>query len=350
MRSVEIRKPLSRMKAPVSEGIAIRCRVRLARNLEGERFPDWASEEDRKRILERVGAVLQGGSDAVRVAGVAPLSEQERDMLCERHLASPDLMRRESGGGLAYREDGSACVMINEEDHLRIQGFADGADLQQAWQVAEGVDRRLEAELDYAWKPGYGFLTACPSNVGTGLRASMMLHLLGLRLLDEVEAVIRGLERLRLLVRGVFGEGSEGAGQIFQISNMDTMGYSEGETVARVERICGEVIRQEHQARARLASERSLVLLDCLARSLSILQSARLMSTAEALEYLAALRLGAAMGLITRLKVAEVDQLILQMQPGHLQQSAGVDLSSEERDKMRALFLRRKVATLRLKG
>lgn len=350
MRSLEVKTPLRRMRAPSVEGIALRCRVRLARNLEGERFPDWATEADRKRVLAQATAALQQVAGDVRVVGVAELSEQERYMLCERHLASPDLMQRESGGGLAYAADGSSCVMINEEDHLRIQGFADGAELQQAWRVADGIDRRLEASLAYAWKANYGFLTACPSNVGTGLRASVMLHLLGLRLLDEIEPVVRGLERLRLLVRGVFGEGSEGAGQVFQVSNMDTMGCSEGETVSRVGRICAEVIKHEHHARIRLANERPLVLIDCLARSLSTLQSARLMATGEALEHLSALRLGAAMGLVTRLKAAEVDRLILQMQPGHLQQSAGFALAPDERDEMRALFLRRKVAALRVKG
>jgi len=239
--------------------------------------------------------------------------------------------------------------MINEEDHLRIQGFAAGLDMDSAWQTADRLDTRLERHLEYAWSPRLGYLTACPSNVGTGLRASAMLHLLGLRLLGEEEAVVRGLERLRLMVRGIGGEGSEAAGQIYQISNMDSLGVDERTIVQRVARICEEVIRQERNARERLIRESPLVLTDCLARSLSVLQSARLLSTSEALEFLSAMRLGASLGLFSRAKPAEVDKLILMMQPGHLQKGLGTALTSDERDEMRADFLRRKMASVKLK-
>ncbi len=350
MLNLESSYSLRRARLVSADDIAMTCRVRLARNLERERFPDWATGKDRERVLETVcGAVMREAGE-FRVSAVAALDEQARDVLCEMHLASQDLMAREVGGGVAYAPDGSVCVMVNEEDHLRIQGFAKGLELEAAWRAADALDTALERHLPYAWTPRYGYLTACPSNVGTGLRAGAMLHLLGLRLLGEIEAVVRGLERMRLLVRGVAGEGSEAAGQIYQVSNMDTLGRDEAETVGRVKRICTEVVRQEYQARVRLVRESPLVLADCLARSLSVLQSARLMSTAEALEFLSALRLGAALGLVTRLKVADVDRLILLMQPGHLQKSLGLALTPEERDEMRAVFLRRRVASLRLKG
>ncbi len=332
-----------------ADGIAMSCRVRLARNLAGERFPDWATERDRERVYVKVRDALHAEAPDFLVEPVAAYEEQEREVLCEAHLISKDLLERAAGGGVAYAADGSVCVMINEEDHMRIQGFANGLDMQAAWRAADGLDTRLEGHLDYAWTPRLGYLTACPSNVGTGLRASAMVHLLGLRLQGETEAEVRGLERMRLLVRGIGGEGSEAAGQIYQISNMDSLGMDEQAIVQRVSRICAEVVRQERNARIRLIQESPLVLVDCLARSLSVLQNARLLATSEALEFLSAMRLGASLGLFTRMKVPEVDKLILTMQPGHLQKVSGMTLNPEERDEMRAEYLSRKMTNVKLK-
>jgi protein arginine kinase len=331
MLNLELGMLSKRTRSVPDDGIAMSCRVRLARNLAGERFPDWATERDRERVFETVRDALRAEAPKLRVESVAACGEQDREILYESHLISKDLLERAAGGGVAYAVDGSVCVMINEEDHLRIQGFARGLDMQTAWSAADALDTRLEGHLNYAWTPRLGYLTACPSNVGTGLRASAMVHLLGLRLLGEIEAVVRGLERMRLLVRGIGGEGSEAAGQIYQISNMDSLGMDEASIVQRVSRICAEVVRQERNARVRLIQESPLVLVDCLARSLSVLQNARLLATSEALEFLSAMRLGTSLGLFTRMKVAEVDKLILAMQPGHLQSGLGMTLTSDER-------------------
>ena len=344
-------EPSEKKTGNVSAGdIAVSCRVRLARNLADERFPDWATDSDRERVFSKVRAALEAEKTGLIFKQVASFDAQHLEMLREAHLISKDLLERAAGGGIAYLEKNPVCIMVNEEDHLRIQGFSNGLDMLTAWQRADQLDTRLERRLDYAWSPQFGYLTACPSNVGTGLRASAMVHLLGLRLLGEIEAVVRGLERMRLLVRGIGGEGSEAAGQIYQISNMDTLGVSEESTVQRVARISAEVVRQEHNARVRLIQESPLVLMDCLARSLSVLQNARLLSTVEALEFLSAIRLGVALGFFTRLKVLDVDKLILLMQPGHMQKGMGTSLMSEERDEFRAAFLNRKLAHVRLKG
>ncbi len=330
--------------------IAMSCRVRLARNLAGERFPEWAAEEDRARIFNAVRDALRSERPQARVALIDGFDEQERDVLCEAHLISKDLLENPAGGGVAFESDKSYCVMINEEDHLRIQGFSPGLDMHMAWRAADDLDTALERHLKYAWSPRLGYLTACPSNVGTGLRAGAMLHLMGLRLLGELEPVIRGLERMRLLVRGVCGEGSDASGQIYQISNMDTLGVEEAAIVGRVQRISAEVVRQERNARVRLMRESPLVLVDCLARALSVLKNARLLSTSEALEFLSAIRLGAAMKLCTRLLVSDVDSLILAMQPGHLQKCQGFVMTADERDEQRAVFLRRQMTGVRLKS
>ncbi|MDD4016594.1 MAG: ATP--guanido phosphotransferase [Kiritimatiellae bacterium] len=341
----------ARRTKTVSAGdIAMSCRVRLARNLSDERFPDWATECDRERVFAKVRAALETEKTGATLEPVASFDAQHLEMLREAHLISKDLLEHAAGGGIARLEKSQVCMMVNEEDHLRIQGFSFGLDMQTAWQRADQLDTLLERQLNYAWSPRFGYLTACPSNVGTGLRASAMVHLLGLRLLGELEAVVRGLERMRLLVRGIGGEGSEAAGQIYQISNMDALGVSEETIVQRVARISGEVVRQEHNARVRLVQEMPLVLMDCLARSLSVLQNARLLSTVEALEFLSAMRLGAALGFFTRLKVFDIDKLILLMQPGHMQQGMKTSLMSEERDEVRAGFLSRKLAHVKLKG
>jgi len=349
MLKLDLGWPAKKARRVPTDDIAMSCRVRLARNLAGERFPDWATERERERVFARVCEALRAEAPDLRVGQVSGFEEQDRDVLFESHLISKDLLERAAGGGVAYAPDGSVCVMINEEDHLRIQGFSAGLDMDAAWRAADALDTRLERHLDYAWTPRLGYLTACPSNVGTGLRASSMVHLLGLRLLGESEPVLRGLERMRLLVRGIGGEGSEAAGQIYQISNMDTLGVDEASIVQRMSRISAEVVRQEHNARERLIRESPLVLVDCLARSLSVLQNARLLATYEALEFLSAMRLGASLGLCTRLKVRDVDKLILLMQPGHLQKGMGTAMTSDERDEMRAEFLSRRVADVKLK-
>jgi len=325
-----------------ASGIAVSCRVRLARNLRGVKFPDWADETERRRIFDRVAPWLarEAGIEGARIVAVGDLDEVTRDLLCERHLISRDLAERGSGAGLVASADERVAVMINEEDHLRIQVIEPGMDLQRAWEMADALDTRMEQHFDYAFSPKLGFLTACPSNVGTGLRASVMVHLLGLRLTDDLDAVLRALERLRLTVRGVGGEGSEAAGHMFQISNQETLGADESTLIAQLLEVVGDVVHQEQNARLRLQRDAPETLLDCVARARALVQSARVMETGEALDYLAALRLGVEAGLLRRLTVAEVDALMLGIQPGHLQKRLGRTLEPPRRDIVRADWLR----------
>jgi protein arginine kinase len=333
------------------EGIAISCRVRLARNLRGERFPDWATERDRLRVLNLVGPAVVASVDDphARFVSIGDLDETTLDLLCERHLISADLADRGKGGGLVVSRDEQLAVMINEEDHLRIQAIRTGLDVRRAWEVADAVDTHLESRLAYAYTPRLGYLTACPSNVGTGMRASVMVHLLGLRLTNDLDAVIRALERMRLAVRGVGGEGSEAAGHMFQISNPGTLGQDEASIIDGLLRVVNEVVRQERQARLRLLRDSPEVLLDCLARALAVVQHARVMQTDESLDYLSALRLGVILGLIRRLTVPEIDAWVLAVQPGHLQKRLGKILEPEQRDILRATLLRDQLADASLR-
>jgi protein arginine kinase len=336
----------------VEPRVAVSSRVRLARNLRGFRFPEWADEGERRRVRETVTrAVLATGlmRDPL-VADVAGLGDVTAQMLCESRVISQDLLERGAGAGLVVSADRRIAVMINEEDHLRIQVMEPGSDLQRAWAAADELDTRIEAHLAYAFSPQLGYLTACPSNVGTGLRASVMLHLLGLRLTNDLDAVLRALDRLRYAVRGVDGEGSDAAGHLFQISNQGTLGQDEAAVLDDLSRVAGEVARQERNARLRLARRSPLVLEDCVARAVVLLKNARVMSTEEALDYLSALRLGLELGLVRRLSVATLDELTLAVQPGHLQQSLGAACATEERDTARAGMLRKRLEGIALRA
>ena len=333
-------------------GIAVSCRVRQARNLRGVKFPEWADESERRRLFDRVAPWLarQAGLAGARTIAMDDLDEVTRDLLRERHLISRDLAEGGGGAGLVVSDDERVAVMINEEDHFRIQVIEPGMDLQRAWETADALDTRMEQQFDYAFSAKLGYLTACPSNVGTGLRASIMVHLLGLRLTGELDAVLRALERLRLTVRGVSGEGSDPAGHMFQISNQETLGVDEATMIARLLDVVGDVVHQEQNARRRLQRDMPETLADCVARALAIVQHARVMETGEALDDLAALRLGVETGLLRRLTVTEIDALMLGIQPGHLQKRLKRTIEPDRRDVVRADWLRDALASVVMRG
>ena len=335
-----------------TQGIAVSCRVRLARNLRALKFPDWADEAERLRLFDQVAPWLlqHAGIDKPRIVPMGDLDEATRALLRERHLISRDLAERGIGSGVVVSEDERVAIMINEEDHLRVQVIEPGMDLHAAWNTANDVDARMEQQFDFAFSAKLGFLTACPSNVGTGLRASVMVHLLGLRLTNDLDAVLRALDRLRLTVRGVGGEGSEAAGHMFQISNQETLGENEATLIDDLLETVGDVVHQERNARLRLQRDTPEILLDCVARALAIIQNARVMETDEALDYLSALRLGVEMGLVRRLTVAEVDALTLGIQPGHLQRGMGKVLEPPRRDIVRAKVMREMLSNVMLRG
>ena len=345
-----LRKTLASRRQTVGSDVAVSCRVRLARNLKDRKFPDWADEGDRQKLFNEIAPWLasEAAIPGANIVPVGALDEITRALLYERHLISRDLAERGSGSGLVISPDEHVAVMINEEDHLRIQVIEPGMNLQRAWAVADALDTRMESHFDYAYSSKLGYLTACPSNVGTALRASVMVNLLGLRLTGDLDAVLRAMERLRLAVRGIGGEGSDAAGHMFQISNQESLGQDENTLISALLDVVNDVVRQEHNARLRLRRTTPELLDDCVARALAIIRSARIMETEEALDYLSALRLGVQMGLVADLTVTEVDALALQVQPGHLQKILGEEMEPPQRDGVRAGFLRDSVAQAKL--
>jgi protein arginine kinase len=333
--------------APGDEtGIVVSSRIRLARNLKGAAFPGWAGEEECERVWQHLRpALLELKALAPAFAfGMAELEEFERMILFERHLISGEMAQRGRGSGLVATRDETISVMVNEEDHLRLQSMTPGLTLQQIWRRMNALDDEIEARVRYAFSPRLGYLTACPTNVGTGLRASVMLHLPGLALMNELNPVAKGLTKIGLAVRGLWGEGTEAVGNMFQVSNQITLGDREENIVHNIEQIVLELVAHEKNARARLLEKRELVLRDHVGRALGILGHAHLLDSKEALNLLSGLRLGIDLGILRGVSRQVVDQLLLLTQPAHLQQREGKLLKPKDRDRVRAELVRTQLA------
>jgi len=280
------------------------------------------------------------------ILDLASLDDLEKQVLVERHLISRELSGASTGAGVVISREGGMSVMINEEDHIRLQVMKPGFQFKRVWKLADALDDGLEEKLDLAFSPELGYLTACPTNVGTGLRASVMMHLPGLVLASQMEACIRAVNQLGLAVRGWYGEGSEASGSIFQISNQQTLGESEQEIIERITAVLKTIVEQEQNARAKLLENDSAKLLDKIGRAYGTVRNAHLMTSVEAMNCLSLLRLAADLGLLPEIERSRIDRLFIESQPGHVQLAARGTLESQKRDVARARFLREQVAPL----
>lgn len=332
------------------ESLVCSSRIRLARNLAGIAFPGWSGPSERAAVWERVVQVLRAAAHIEHplIQTMGELEPLQRTMLQERRLISAELAAGDATSGVIYEESGRLSVMVNEEDHLRIQSVASGFSLQSAWLAAQALHADMEHALSFAFSPRWGYLTACPSNVGTGIRASVMVHLAGLRLMGELEPVVRGLERTGFAVRGVSGEGSSAYGGFCQISNQKTLGVDEPDTLRDVEDMVASVLRTERDARSRLIEIRPWVLEDAVARAYGLLRHARLLTTAESLDSLSMVMLGIDCRLIGGIDIPAIQVLMQEMQPGHLQFHQGRMLAVVDRDQFRARHVQQAVAAMEL--
>ncbi len=335
-----VRRHGSWLEAGINEGPVISSRIRLARNIEQYSFPGWASEEEKRMIWKCASEIFQSMDSPYISWGMGETPALDKEILFERHLISQDLALKEEGCGVFVSPDERLSTMVNEEDHIRIQSLQPGLNLTAAWHVADAVDDKLESELTYAFSPKLGYLTACPSNVGTGMRASVMLHLPGLVLMEEMDPVINGISKIGLAVRGMWGEGTEAAGNMFQVSNQITLGRREDEIIAHLEQIVLELIEHENNARIRLMNDRALVVEDHVARAFGTLSHARMITSGEALNLLSTLRLGLDLDMIDQFSRRVIDMLFIAIQPAHLQKLENKELEPEERDVVRAEMLR----------
>ena len=334
-------------------GVVISHRIRLARNVKGEAFPGWARNRARCALRDRIFELLRDIPELRdgMFLDMDQLDALDREVLRERRLISLDLSEqtKERGSGVVVSADEQIAIMINEEDHFRLQGIGSGMNALATWQRLQALDEEIEQRIDYAFSPTLGYLTACPSNVGTGLRISMMMHLPGLRIMDEMGPVAKGLEKIGLTVRGLNGEGSDAAGNMCQISNQSTLGETEKTIMAQLAEISLELVRHESNARARVWESRRLTLLDHVGRAFGILQNATLLSYQEEVELLSALRLGVEFGLVQRLPAGRINEALLLTQPAHLQKIAGSLKSPDERDELRARMTRDLLGSASLK-
>jgi len=335
-----------RGNGPMSE-IVISSRIRLARNVSGFPFLTRCSRAQRQTLEHLIRDTILSSavsSPNTLYVDLEAAPEIDRQLLVERHLISKPHKEAEGARGVAIGENETLSVMVNEEDHLRIQVLRSGLQLEEAWEQINKVDDTLEAKLDFAFHPRFGYLTACPTNVGTGLRVSVMLHLPALKLTGEIEKVFRAAKEMRLAVRGLYGEGTEATGDFYQISNQTTLGKSEEDVIGDFKsQVIPKIIEYEHLARRALASERALPLDDKVYRALGVLRSARMISSEETLALLSHVRLGVNMSRVRDIDINKVNELFLLTQQAHLQKLLGKKLEGDPRRAARADFIRQRL-------
>jgi protein arginine kinase len=330
---------------PESE-IVISSRVRIARNLKEYPYPMLATNQQSEEVLSQVSDVLEneelGTISHFSLVPLSSMNELEKMVLVEKHLISPNLANESRNGAVILSENESVSIMINEEDHLRIQCLCPGFQVKEAWDLANQIDDIFESHLDYGYDEKRGYLTSCPTNVGTGIRASVMMHLPALVLSQQINRILSAVTQVGLTVRGLYGEGSEALGNLFQISNQITLGQSEEEIIDNLHSVARQIIEHERAARQKLLMESRMRIVDRVNRSLGILSYAGIMDSKEAAQRLSDVRLGLDLGIINNLSSHVLNELLVMTQPGFLQKYAGEKLSADDRDIRRAQLIREK--------
>ncbi|MDP3786331.1 MAG: protein arginine kinase [Candidatus Omnitrophota bacterium] len=325
--------------------IVMSSRIRLARNLAKYPFPHWAKPAQLEVVLsdfEKAYKDIDYFKGALYLR-MKELSSIDKQMLLERHLISREHIMSPEYKSVLISDREIISTMVNEEDHLRIQVLQSGFNIQNTWQLANKIDDELDKKLDYAYSTDLGYYTCCPTNVGTGMRASCMAHLPCLVMTKQINQLLNAISKLGLTARGFFGEGTEAYGNFFQISNQVTLGHSEEEIIDNLERLIRQVIDYENAARKSLLANQKQLLDDKISRAVGILKSAHLMTSEEALVLLSEVRLGIDLGMIKDIDINMLNELIVQIQPAHLQKLEGKHLSAEERDVKRAELIQSKL-------
>src|SRR5438067_8683996 len=328
--------------------IVISSRVRLARNLRNRAFPGWAKKAERTAILELIKPHVEELPEMQDSFSelLQDLSALEKQVLVERHLISREHAAKSAGSAVIMNRRQTLSIMINEEDHLRMQSMRSGLQLKQAFKLLDKIDSALENELEFAYDQRLGYLTACPTNVGTGMRASAMLHLPGLVLSELINQVVQAVSKIGLAVRGLYGEGTEAMGNLFQISNQTTLGEKEDEIISRLTKVIETIIEKEHDSRQVLIQKKSNTLWDQIGRAYGVLTYAHAMTSKEALNLLSIVKLGIDLGTFPEDKRLPIDELFIETQPAHLQKGTQQKLNAEERDHLRAEIIRERLKTV----
>ncbi|WP_102272392.1 protein arginine kinase [Cytobacillus massiliigabonensis] len=327
--------------------IILSSRIRLARNINQFKFPILFSNDEAKSVIHNIKGRVDDSSftklGKMELLIMDELQPLQKRVLMEKHLISPYLAENSSFGACLLSENEELSIMINEEDHIRIQCLFPGFQLSEALEMANEIDDWLEEKVDYAFDENIGYLTSCPTNVGTGLRASVMMHLPGLVLTQQINRIIPAINQLGLVVRGIYGEGSEALGNIFQVSNQLTLGKSEMDIVEDLKSVVSQLISQERSSREALVKTSNIQLEDRVFRSFGILSNSRIIESKEAARCLSDVRLGIDMGYLNDISKNILNELMILTQPGFLQQYAGGPLRPHERDILRATLIRERL-------
>jgi len=329
--------------------IVISSRARIARNLRNMPFPLMARPDQSLSAMEQLLGVAESGRlnglGKIETIRLGELTELEKLVLVEKHLISPNLANESRNGALILGPNEDISVMINEEDHLRIQCLCSGFQVHEAWETASKIDDIFEEQVDYAFDEKHGYLTSCPTNVGTGIRASVMMHLPALVMTGQINRILSAVTQVGLAVRGVYGEGSEATGNLFQVSNQVTLGQSEHEIIENLHQVAHQIIEHEKAARSRLLAESKLRVEDRVRRSYGVLSQAKIMDSKEASQRLSDIRLGSHLGLLPEVNPLALNELLVSTQPGFLQMTFGEAMGPEDRDKSRADLIRSRLET-----
>ncbi|WP_019123572.1 protein arginine kinase [Brevibacillus massiliensis] len=328
--------------------IVISTRLRIARNLQHHPFPLLATDTQAEEVVRKVSEVCR--TDAMKkitpleMIRMDQLNALEKRVLVEKHLISPNLAEESRKGAVLLSSDQSVSIMVNEEDHIRIQVFLPGFQLTEAWEAGSRIDDIFEKYVNYAFDEQRGYLTSCPTNVGTGIRASVMLHLPALVMTQQISRILQAINQVGLVVRGLYGEGSEALGNLFQLSNQVTLGMSENDILSNLYSVAKQIIEQERAARRYLQENSRTALEDRICRSYGILLYARTVESKEAAQRLSDVRLGIDLGIIKNVSAFTLNELLVMTQPGFLQQHAGQKLTPEQRDERRARLIRERLS------
>ncbi|MCY6483528.1 protein arginine kinase [Clostridium aestuarii] len=334
-----------------NEDMVLSSRIRLARNIKSIPFPNKLIEEDAKNIVKKVEDAFYSSNSIEEKYKTIYLWQNDdvsNKVYFERHLISKKLISNQKEAAFIVNNDETVSIMINEEDHIRLQSITGGLNLKEAYEFCNKLDDLLEKNLDYAFDEKLGYLTSCPTNLGTGLRASVMVHLPALTMNREIVGLLNGLTQVGMTVRGLYGEGSQGEGNLYQISNQITLGLSEEEILSNLTGIINQVVNQEKIARERIFKNSKYELEDKIYRAAGILKSAVILSSKETLKLLSDVRLGVEMGIIKDIDKNALNKLLIEIQPAVIQKSSKDKLLSKQIDLTRAQLVRRKLKVMNL--
>ena len=325
--------------------IIISSRTRLARNLKNTPFPNRADKRKLERVVELVKRAV-GNSEVLngmKFLKINNVNELDKEFLVERHLISPFFAKLNKPGAIFISEGELSCIMINEEDHLRIQWIRSGLDIDTAWDSIRVVDNELNSMLDFAFSDELGYLTACPSNTGNGLRVSFFCHLPGIVLTKNLDKFLEEIVPAGIAVRGFYGEGTDVQGNIFQVSNQVTLGITEKDTIERIKKVAKKFIQYEKESRNKLLKDAKIKIEDKVYRAKAIMQNAKIIPSLEFMSLLSAIRLGVELKMLKKIDRKILNELMVTVQSAHIQKLAGKNLTPLERDILRAEIIKDKI-------